>query len=315
MEEKKKIDFKKIVYNLLYPHLAIILSLAPVAIAFLVLSLVFLTPASPIAIVAYILAFYMLVVVCFRIPRIITFFKNFKNENKYMKKWFSDVHLRVNVSLYLSLIWNVTFAIFQLCLGFYHNSLWFYSMFAYYIMLGIMRFFLVKHTRKYKANEQKEIELKKYIVSGWLLLFMNIALAVIVIFIVYWNRTFNHHMITTISMAAYTFFTFTFAIINSIKYKKYNSPVYSAAKTISLIAGAVSMFTLETTMLTTFGDKQDLIFRQIMLSLTGVAVIGFAITMAIIMLIKGSKQLKSKKSTKTDLEKAQLNKQENLDQA
>ncbi len=303
MEEKKKIDFKKIGYNLLYPHLAVIICLAPVAIAFLILSLVFLSPESIIAILAYVLSFYVLLVVCFRLPRMITFFKNFKNENKYIKKWFSDVHLRVNVSLYLSLIWNVTFAIFQLCLGFYHNSLWFYSMFAYYIMLGVMRFFLVKHTRKYKANEQEEIELKKYIISGWLLLFMNIALAVIVFFIVYWNRTFNHHMITTISMAAYTFFTFTFAIINSIKYKKYKSPVYSAAKTISLIAGAVSMLTLETTMLTTFGSEQDPMFRQIMLSLTGVAVIGFAITMAIVMLIKGNKQLKSKKFTEIDTDK------------
>ena len=108
-------------------------------------------------------------------------------------------------------------------------------------------------------------------------------------------------MITTIAMAAYTFFTFTFAIINSIKYKKYKSPVYSAAKTISLIAGAVSMLTLETTMLTTFGSEQDPMFRQIMLSLTGAAVIGFAITMAIIIIVKGNKLLK--KPTKIDIDK------------
>lgn len=226
----------------------------------------------------------------------ITFFKNFKKENKYMKKWCSDVHLRVNVSLYLSLIWNITFAIFQLCLGFYHNSLWFYSMFAYYFMLGVMRFFLVKHTRKYKANEQEEIELKKYIVSGFLLLFMNVALAIIVFFIVYWNRTFNHHRITTIAIAAYTFFTFTFAIINSIKYKKYNSPVYSAAKTISLIAGTVSILTFETTMLTTFGTNESPLFSQLMLSITGAVVIIFAIVMASIMIVKGNKQLKEYKN-------------------
>ena len=48
-------------------------------------------------------------------------------------------------------------------------------------------------------------------------------------------------------MAAYTFLTFAFAIINLVKYKKYKSPVYMSAKLISLIAGAVSMLTLETT--------------------------------------------------------------------
>jgi len=291
MKKEIKIDWKKFGLNLLYPHLAVIICLLPISVAFLVLSLIYLGTESIIAIASYLLAFYVLLVICFRIPRIIKFFKTFKNENKYMQKWFSDVHLRMNVSLYGSLIWNVAFAIFQLVLGFYHKSFWFYSMFAYYVILGVMRFFLVKHTRKYKPNEQTEIEIKKYIVSGWLLLFMNLALAVIVFFMVYWNRTFYYNMITTIAFATYTFFTFIFAIINLIKYKKYKSPIYSAAKSISLIAGCVSMLTLETTMLTTFGASDSYLLRQIMLSLTGVVVIGVAITMAIIMIVKGNKHL------------------------
>lgn len=293
MEEKKKIDWKKIGLNLLYPHLAVIIILLPLSIALLVFSLVYLNTTSIIAILSYLLSFYVLLVISFRMPRIITFFKTFKRENKYMKKWFSDVHLRMNVTLYGSLIWNVAFAIFQLGLGFYHKSFWFYSMFAYYVMLAVMRFFLVKHTRKYKANEETQIEIKKSIICGYLLIAMNLALAVIVFFMVYWNRTFYHHMITTIALATYTFFTFTFAIINLVKYRKYKSPVYSSAKTISLIAGAVSMLTLESTMLTTFGTTESPLFSQIMLSLTGVAVIGFAITMAIIMIVKGNKQRKA----------------------
>ena len=296
MEEKKKIDWKKIGLNLLYPHIAVIICLLPISIAFLVLSLIYLGTESILAILSYLLAFYVLLVICFRVPKMITFFKTFKQENKYMQKWFSDVHLRMNVSLYGSLIWNVAFAIFQLGLGFYHKSFWFYSMFAYYVMLGVMRFFLVKHTRKYKANEETTVEVKKSILCGYLLIAMNLALAVIVFFMVYWNRTFYHHMITTIALAAYTFFTFTFAIINLVKYRKYKSAVYSSAKTISLIAGAVSMLTLESTMLTTFGTNESPLFSQLMLSLTGAAVIGFAITMAVIMIVKGNKQLKEYKN-------------------
>jgi len=295
----KKLDWKKIGLNLLYPHLAVIICLLPISVAFLILSLVYLGTESILAILSYLLAFYVLLVICFRVPRMIVFFKTLKHENKYIKKWFSDVRLRMNVSLYGSLVWNVAFAIFQLGLGFYHKSFWFYSMFAYYVMLGVMRFFLVQHTSKYEANEEKEIEIKKYIVSGYLLLAMNLALAVIVFFIVYFNKTFNHHMITTIAMAAYTFVTFTFAIINLVKYKKYKSPVYSAAKSITLIAGAVSMLTLETTMLTTFGTTEGPLFNQIMLSCTGLAVIGFAITMAVIMIVKGNRSLKELKLKNT----------------
>lgn len=293
MRNNMKLFWKKIGLSLLYPHLAVIICLLPVAVAFLVLSLIYLGNDSILAILSYLLAFYVLLVVCFRIPNMIKFFKTLKQENKFLQKWFSDVHLRMNVSLYGSLIWNIAFAVFQLALGFYHKSFWFLAMFVYYFMLGLIRFFLLKHTRKYKPNEQQQIELKKYIASGWLLLIMNVALAVIVFFIVYWNKTFNHHMIITIAMAAYTFFTFTFAIINLVKYKKYNSPIYSSAKTITLISACVSMLTLETTMLTTFATEENPLLNQLMLSATGLAVIGFAITMSIIMIVKGSKQIKN----------------------
>ena len=285
------INWKRLGLKLLYPRLGVIVCLLPVSIVILIFSLIHLKNESFLAIISYVFAFYVLLVICFRIPRMIKCFKNFKQKNKYMQKWFSDVRLRMNVSLCGSLMWNITFAIFQLGLGIYHKSFWFYSMFAYYLMLTIMRFFLLKHIRKYKTGEQEQVELKKYIVSGWLLLFMNFSLAVIVVFMVCLYKTFEHHMITTIAMAAYTFFTFSFAIVNLVKYKKYNSPVYSSAKMISLVAGAVSMLTLESIMLTTFSANESALFGQIMLSITGVSVIGFAIAMAIVMIVNGRKKL------------------------
>ncbi len=288
-----KLNWKKIGLNLLYPHLAVILILLPISIAFLVLSLIYLTPQSILAIISYLLSFYVLLVVCFRVPRIITSFKTLKEENKYLKQWFSDVRLRMKVSLYGSLIWNVAYAIFQLILGFYYKSFWFFSMFAYYVLLAVIRFFLLNHTKRYQAKEEYKKEVEKYKLCGWLLLFMNLALSVIIFFIVYLNKTFQHNMITTIALAFYTFTTFTFAIINTVKYKKYQSPVYSASKTITLISACVSMLTLETTMLTTFGGEDNPLFKRIILSTTGFVVIAFAITMALIMIIRGTKKSKS----------------------
>ena len=291
--DDKKFDWKKFGLKILYPHFVIIIFLLPISIVSLVLSLIYLTSTSVLAIISYLLSFYTLLVICMKIPNIIQFYKNFKKKNKFMQRWNSDVHLRINFSLYGSLVWNIAFAIFQLWLGLYHKSFWFYSMFAYYVILAVMRFFLVKHTRKYKANEERVIEVKKSIICGWLLILMNLALLVIIFFMVYWNRTFYHDMITTIAMAAYTFLTFAFAIVNLVKYRKYESPVYSSAKIITLIAGAVSMLTLESTMLTTFGNSDSALTNRILLSLTGVAVIALAITLAIIMIYKGNKILKN----------------------
>ena len=139
-------------------------------------------------------------------------------------------------------------------------------------------------------------ELIRYRLCGWVFLAMNLALALIIFFMVYWSRTFTHHMITAIAMAAYTFTAFTIAIINIVKYRKYNSPVYSASKAISLAAACVSMLTLETTMLTTFGDgSMDAITRKIMLGCTGGVISVFIIVMAIYMIIQSSKKLKELK--------------------
>ena len=285
-------DWKKLGKALLFPHIAIMIILIPIATVFLVGAMVFLGTESPIAIVSYVLSAYTLTIWCFKIPNIIHFFKTFKRENKYAKRWFEDARLRVKVTLYGTLAWNSLYGIFQLWLGFYHHTFWFCSLGIYYICLAVMRFFLVSHTRKYEAGERMRNELKKYRACGWIFLVMNLALTLIVFFMLYWNRTFTHHMITAIAMAAYTFTAFTTAIINVIRYKKYNSPVFSASKAISFAAACVSMLTLTSTMLTTFSDgTMDALTQKLMLGGVGVAVSGVVVAMAISMIARSTKKL------------------------
>jgi len=289
-------NWKKIGKALLFPHIAIMIILVPIATVFLVYSMVFLGTESVAAIISYVLAAYTLTVWCFKIPYLIQFFKAFKNENKYARIWQDDTRLRVNVSLYGTLIYNTAYALLQLGMGFWHHTFWFYSLAGYYICLAVMRFFLARYTIKHKPGEKMREELIRYRLCGWIFLAMNLALALIIFFMVYWNRTFTHHMITAIAMAAYTFAAFTIAIINIVKYRKYNSPVYSASKAISFASACVSMLTLEATMLTTFGDgTMDAITRKILLGCTGGVISVFVVVMAIYMIRQSSKKLKELK--------------------
>ena len=202
----------------------------------------------------------------------------------------------MNVSLYGTFAYSALYGIFQLWLGFYHHTFWFYSLGAYYICLAVMRFFLALHTRKYEPGENMRNELIKYRACGWVFLIMNLALSLIVFFMVYWNRTFHHHEITTIAMAAYTFTALTVAIINVVRYQKYGSPAYSAAKAISLASATVSMLTLENALLTTFGEGESELFRQIMLGASGTAVILVVQGIALYMIVNASKKLRIKDS-------------------
>lgn len=286
-------DRKKIGKAFLFPHLAIMILLVPFSTVLLVGAMVFVGTDSVIAYISYVLAAYTLTVWCFKIPHLIRFFKTFKNENKYARIWQENTRLRVNVSLYGSLAWNAVYGIFQLWLGFYHHTFWFYSLGAYYICLAVMRFFLVRHSQKYAPGERMRTELIKYRACGWVLLLMNLALSLIIFFMVYWNRTFTHHMITAIAMAAYTFTSLTTAIINVVKYRKYHSPVFSASKAISLAAALVSMLTLESTMLTAFADgSMSALERKWMLGATGGAISALIVAMAVYMIAVSTKKLK-----------------------
>lgn len=288
--------YKKIGLKLLYPHIVILILLVPLSITLLVCFMVLLGITHFVSILSYVLAFYTLTITCFRIPNIISYIQKVKNENKYIVRLRTDRHLRMKIGLSMAFIINVVYAIFQFFIGLYHGSFWFYSMFAYYLSLAVMRYFLMRHTLANEANEKPKSELLKYWFCGWMMLFLNLALSVMVFFMVYWNRTFSHHEITTIALAAYTFTSFTLAIINYIKYRKLKSPVYSAAKSISLTSACVSIITLEATMLTSFGSDMDIIVRKIFLGATGGVVSLFVLAIAINIIVNGSMKLNKNKN-------------------
>lgn len=286
-------DWKKLGKALLFPHVAVMIVLLPVAAVLLAVSMVLIGTESVIAYISYVLAAYTLTVWCCKIPYLIRFFKTVKNENRYARMWLEDTRLRVNISLFGSLAWNTLYGLFQMWLGIVHRTFWFGSLGVYYICLAVMRYFLVSHTRRYAPGERMRSELIKYRACGWIFLVMNLALSLIVFFMLYWDRTFAHHMITAIAMAAYTFTTFTVAIVSMVRYKRYNSPVFSAAKAISFAAACVSMLTLTSTMLTTFGDgTMEPLARKMILGSVGVAVILVVVGMAVGMIARGTRRLK-----------------------
>ena len=285
-------DWKKIGKALLFPHRGIAAALIPISAFFLVYSMAVLGTESPFSIASYVLATYTLTVWCFKIPDIVRWGKGFKTNNKYARRLIGDENLRVNLSLYGSMICNTVYAVLQLWLGFYHHTFWFYSLAGYYASLAVMRFFLVQYIRKNTPGKNMAAELKKYRVCGWVFLTMNLYISLIIFFMIYWNRTFEHHEITAIAMATYTFTAFTVAIINIKKHSRSQSPVYSASKAINLAAACVSMLTLESTMMTAFGDgTMDPVTRNIMLGASGGVISIFIISMAIYMIISSTKKL------------------------
>ncbi len=204
------------------------------------------------------------------------------------EKYMTDVRFRTGVSLYQGFFINLVYIVMKLVSGILYRSTWFIALAVYYSLLAVMRLLLVR-----RLNVQDEAsELRRYRLCGFMLLFMNQALAGIVIFIVHQNQGFDYPGLLIYAMAVYAFYAVILAIVNVVKTRRHNSPILSAAKAINLVAAMVSILSLETAMLAQFGGNDDPMFRKAMTAATGGGVCTIVIGMAIYMIWRANKNLK-----------------------
>lgn len=289
--------FKKLGKALLFPHGAVFIVLVPLSAALLGYSFAAPQPRDVVRYLSYFLSAYTLTALCCRLPSLLRFWKRFGQENKYAVRYRNDTRLRVNLSLGRTLALNSVYAVFQLGLGIYHGSVWYYAMAAYYTLLAVMRFYLLRYTGAHAPGENRRSELHRYRFCGAVLVAMNLALSAMVFYITWKGRTVVHHKITTIALAAYTFTAFTLALVNVVRYRKYNSPVLSAVKIIGFTAAMVSMLTLETTMLTAFGETENGSFNRTMTGVSGAVVVLAVLGIASTMIAKSTRELKTQASS------------------
>lgn len=284
---------KRILLALLFPPALIPLLLTPLSA--IALTAVFVTgrTAHPLAYVAYTLSFYTLLVISLRIPKLYAWWRRLREKNRLLHRFTTDARFRLRVVLHTSLLVNTAYALFQLGMGLFYRSRWFYALAGYYALLTVMRYYLLRDLKQLTPGEHYAEELRRYRFCGIALAAMTPALLVIVTFIIWQNRGFSYHSITTIAIAAYTFSAFTVAVVSIIKYRKYNSPLLSAAKAVSLTTASVSMLSLETAMLSAFGNAHDTALRQLITALSGVAVCLFVLGMAVFMITHAAKKLKT----------------------
>jgi hypothetical protein len=192
---------------------------------------------------------------------------------------------------------NLLYVAVKLVSGIMYQSVWLIAFGIYYLLLAVMRGSLVHYVRSAAAKgkqmgEDLKGEFRCYRMCGIVLLFLNQALACIVIYIVHKNQGMTYPGLLIYAMALYAFYAVITAVINVIRFRRQGSPVHSAAKVISLTAALVSMLSLETAMLAQFGGD-DLEFRKIMTSISGGAVCTFVLAMAIYMLVRSTRYLKN----------------------
>ena len=277
---------------MLFPHRAVFYVLMPLSAGLLIYTFTASGVYAGIKYAAYMLSAYTLVILCCQMPSWLRFCQELGQTNQYVVRYLNDARWRIMLSLYGSVAFNAAYALLQLGLGIYHAAVWYDAMAGYYLLLAVMRLYLLKYTKKHAPGERLKNEWQRYRLCGVSLVAMNLALAVVVFYMTRQNRTFIHHKITVIAMAAYTFTAFTMAIAQLIHSRQNHSPVFSAARVIGFTAALVSMLILEKTMLTAFGGGENVAFDRWMTGATGAAVTLLILVMAIYMIVKSTRELR-----------------------
>ena len=247
---------------------------------------------EPLPFLAYHLSAYALAIsvtwamrVARRVRRHIRWLRDFRHTP--LGAILSDKSLRAWASVYLTMLWNLVYALAKLLVGLVLRSLWLSSMGLYYLVLAWLRFTIVRPTRKSMGAER---EWERYRACGTVLLVMNLALLSVVKQAVLGRGSFHYPGMLIYLMAVYAFWALISATVKLVKARRRDAPRMSAARAVSLTAAMVSMLSLEIALIDRVGDG-DTRFRSLRIAVSGGTVCVVELGMALYMIRKGNRRL------------------------
>jgi len=179
---------------------------------------------------------------------------------------------------------NLAYALYHGILGIRFGSIWFLLLGAYYILLSVMRFSAVLYDRRSKKEQSLS---ERFLVSfvGAMLILLSVILAFSVYLSFHYDIAIQHQEIMMITIATYTFYKNTLAIVNTVKAHKQKSPLLIAIRNIGCADASASLLTLQRSMLVSFEgmNSQDI---GVMNALTGAGVCILTAALGIYMILK-----------------------------
>ena len=196
-------------------------------------------------------------------------------KNPLGERFLADYTFRTILTTLPAFLINVAYTVYNGVIGIMNQSVWFITMAVYYSLLGIMRYRAVSTGRKISRLDDREQIRKKELsvikTDGILLLVLNLALSGVVLLTIAQDTAKRYSEIMVISIAAYTFYKITMAVVNMVKVRKTKSPILITIRNIGAADALVSMLTLQAAMFASFQDKNSLNTNQIN-AITGLSV-------------------------------------------
>ena len=228
------------------------------------------------------------------------------HKNRLAGLLYDNYSLRTVVFAYGALGVNAYLALTKGAAGWYFGSDWLSTLAMYYLLLCVIRFTLLRASRKVTALTDQDARMRKEWkacrVCGEVFMGMTVILMGIVVLITAEGFTFAYDGLLIYAVAAYDFFCLTKAIIYMGKNRKNHTPLIVAIKSVNLAAALVSILSLQTAMFAAFGSDMDTVVQTRMNLATGAAVCMMIFLFGFFMAVHSKKQMKALITGKTNRE-------------
>lgn len=204
------------------------------------------------------------------------------------KRILEEPEYRIVLTAAVSFFINLLYALYNGGLGIVNRSLWFVTMCAYYTILSTMRFCAVLCSHKRGSSASADMAYFVMKLSGVLLAVLSFVLTGVVYISLSENIAAKYDTVIMITIATYTFYKITMAVTRAVKQKENPSPLLAVIRTIGYADVAVSVLTLQRSMLASFGEMTDT-KAHTMNILTGAAVCLFVFSLGIALTLRGIK--------------------------
>ena len=255
----------------------------------------FVYPLYALAAVFLFTAIWALVLLCRKVSPF-QWASEMAHHHRILSRLLDDDAFRIVSVGYGSLIGNSILALSKIAAGWCFSSQWLMVLAGYYLVLCITKFVILRNTRSSKPLKKGENRLsrewKAYRLCGCLLVVLAAALQGVAILIVKEGQGFRYQGYLIFVVALYDFYCLIASVTYLIRKRKSHSPAIVAVKCISLATSLVSMLSLQTAMLASFGQGTAPETQQFMNLLTGTAVCGLLAILGISMILIARKKLK-----------------------
>lgn len=233
------------------------------------------------------------------IPRIKGAFARAAEKSPALRRVLHDYGARTVVFASFAFAVNIGYAVFQGVMGILAHSVWFGLLACYYLLLSGLRGGVLFAEHRLRtgsgAEEPPEGKLKIYRMCGVSLIVLDLAMCAAVTQMVLFGSPVRYGFVQVLVSAMYTFYKAILAVVNFVKAKRLRDPVVQSLRGVCAVDALISVVALETAMLATFGNGEDMLALR---AATGFAACAIAIAIGITMTVFACRRLKAERTAR-----------------